>query len=129
MLIRRFKNGQKYVVFPGGGIEAGETPEEATIREIKEELSLDAKIDKFLFKKFNPGKPEIGSKPRDHYYFLITEFTGNVKLGGIELETMNENEQYYPNWYDLKEAEKLENLYPQKAKEKLFKILNNITEK
>ena len=30
--------------FPGGKIEEGETPEEALIREIKEELSVDIKV-------------------------------------------------------------------------------------
>ena len=35
--------------FPGGKMEAGEAPEDALVREIKEELSTDISVDKFLY--------------------------------------------------------------------------------
>jgi len=35
--------------FPGGKMEEGETPEYALLREIKEELSTDISVDKFLY--------------------------------------------------------------------------------
>ena len=34
--------------WPGGKMEPGETPEEALVREIREELSTEIRIDKFL---------------------------------------------------------------------------------
>ena len=90
LLMRRIKEGQEYFVFPGGGIEGNESAEDAIIREIKEELSLDAKIDKLAFRMENRGQEEL--------YFLIKEFSGIPKLGGPEKDRMNKNNQYYPEY-------------------------------
>lgn len=114
LLMRRIKEGQEYFVFPGGGIEKDESVENAIIREVKEELSLDAKIDKLLFQIENRGQQEL--------YFLIKEFSGTPKLGGPEKERMSENNQYYPEWLDLSVASNLSNLYPEEAKEKIKKL-------
>mgnify|MGYP004616124937 CR=1 FL=1 len=38
--------------FPGGKIEKGETREEAIIREIKEELTIEINVESYLGKKY-----------------------------------------------------------------------------
>ena len=43
-LIKRVRDGQEYYVFPGGGIENGESPEQAAIRETFEELGVHISI-------------------------------------------------------------------------------------
>ena len=42
------QDSRKCIYFPGGKMEAGESPEAALIREIREELSTEISVDKFL---------------------------------------------------------------------------------
>ncbi|PJN65177.1 hypothetical protein BAWEI_17160 [Bacillus mycoides] len=49
-LIKRVREGEMYFVFPGGGIEEGETPEEATKREVYEELGVHIQVEHLIAK-------------------------------------------------------------------------------
>lgn len=109
--MRRVKNGEEYFVFPGGGVEEGELPEEALEREIKEELTLDVKNYKKIFEIENRGVKET--------YYLIMDFSGTPQLGGPEKGRMNEQNQYYPEWLELMKAAELKNLFPREAVEEL----------
>ena len=117
LLLRRIKDNKEYFVFPGGSVEEGESIEDAVIRELKEELCIDAKLDKFLFDFYiSPNPYEIG---RTSYFYLITKFQGDPKLGGPEKERMNDSDQYYPEWHDLEKALDYPTLYPEEARTKL----------
>lgn len=118
LLMHRFKNGQEYFVFPGGGVEKGESVKDAVIREIKEELGLDIKISNLIFKFFN----EYNLRSMN-YFYLVKEFTGIPKLGGPEKERMNKNNQYYPQWKSLNQLKELTNLYPEEAKNRVKKFM------
>jgi 8-oxo-dGTP pyrophosphatase MutT (NUDIX family) len=48
-------SGRSYWVFPGGGIEPGESEEDCVRREMKEETNLEVSIDELLFDE--PGHP------------------------------------------------------------------------
>jgi len=118
LLIHRIKDGKEYYVFPGGAIEENESPKEAAIREIREELSINnIVIDKFLFQITNRGNKE--------YYYLIKSFSGQPKLGGEEKQRMDQSNQYYPTWIELDKIKDLDNLYPEEAKLRAINKLRN----
>lgn len=47
------KDYQEYYTFPGGGLEKDETPEEGTIREIKEEFGINVKVVEKLYETYS----------------------------------------------------------------------------
>ncbi len=122
LLMYRFYKGQEYYVFPGGAVEKNESPKEAAIREIKEEFCLDIKINKLLFKAYNPG--DSGFPGRDEFYYLTTDFTGIPTIGGAEKEHLSESNIYEPRWIELNKVKDLI-LYPQIAKDKFLETLDN----
>lgn len=51
--VKNREDYQDYYTFPGGGLEEGETPEEGTIREIKEEFGIEVKIVRKMYETFS----------------------------------------------------------------------------
>jgi len=49
-LIQRIRDGSVYFVFPGGGIENEETPEEGAKREAFQELGVEVKVNECIAK-------------------------------------------------------------------------------
>ena len=62
-----------YYTIPGGGLEEGETIEEGTIREIKEEFGIDVKIVKQLY--------YLENDVMDEYFFLCEYVSGEMGTG------------------------------------------------
>ena len=50
--------GRTFYSLPGGGIEAGETPEQAAVRELKEECGVDGTVLRKIAELYNNGRTE-----------------------------------------------------------------------
>lgn len=81
LLIYRERDGEKYYVFPGGGIEEGETKEACIKRECKEELGIDIEIKKYVY--------EIKGKDFVQHFFLIRRTAGEIGTGNPEEYDVN----------------------------------------
>lgn len=67
--------------FPGGKAEPGETPEQATIRELAEELAIRARVDREIMRyQFQyPGRPPILL-----IFYRIVDFEGEPENRDFE---------------------------------------------
>ncbi len=105
LLMHRKKDGKEYWVFPGGHIEAGETPEQAMTREIWEEVSLKVK-------KLSKQHPYIHEHGTSEYYFECEVEDGEPKLDSSGNEKITPDDWYNPEWIEISKARTLNNLYP-----------------
>lgn len=135
LVFKRFKEGRNYHAFPGGGVEEGETPEVAVIREMSEELCIKVTNPKFLFKielakeqntlyQIEKNLSENQNYSPFQYFYLINHFEGTPELGGSEKERSSENNQYILEWIPLSKLPKIEDLYPKEAYYKLIELIS-----
>ena len=82
--------------FPGGKIDSGETQEEALIREIKEELNCDIKINKFLL-TIEYDYPTFHLIMHCYLCELLSEFT---LLEHDDYEWLNKSNLMDVNWLE-----------------------------
>lgn len=115
LLLDRYKNGMSYCVFPGGGIKRGETPEQAAIREAKEETGLKVELDRKLW--------ILSNKEHQGHFYFVKKFTGKLGLGDPELKRATKNNIYSLKWIKIKDVKKI-CLYPNIAKKKFLEELS-----
>jgi len=117
LFIHRLKNGKEYYVLPGGGVEEGETPEQAAVREAKEETNLDIELGTLLWEI----DEEADGETKRIYFFSVKNFSGEIKFIGPELERQDDNNQYSHQWLSLSETGKVL-IYPESLKERISQL-------
>jgi mutator protein MutT len=109
-LIERHRAALDYFVFPGGGVDEGETPEQAAIREAMEELGVEVAV------KQKIAEIHFGPKSRQ-IYFLVEQTGGEFGTGTGEEYTDADPESpeegiYIPVWMPVAELPLHEDIYP-----------------
>ncbi|WP_409250850.1 NUDIX hydrolase [Bacillus sp. SCS-153A] len=99
VLIQRLKNEEEYYVFPGGGFEPGETPEEAAKREAYEELGVTVKLKKCI------AAIHLGGM---QYYFFADILQGQIGEGMAAEFNGASRGTYKPIWVPLKDFHSLD---------------------
>ena len=118
-LIERHRAGIDYYVFPGGGVDEGESPEQAAIREAMEELGIKVAI------KQKVAEIQLGHKSRQ-IYFLVEHVAGEFGTGAGEEYTDADPDDpdegiYIPIWMPIQQLPQHQNIHPELVKNLVLK--------
>lgn len=124
IVIKRIKgnneNREEYYTIPGGGQEEGETIEEATLREIQEELGIDIELTDKCY--------ELESQGRKQYFFVAKYKSGKIGSGiGEEMTNINYEKYgaYIPEIISINEIKNIK-LLPEEIKSIIISNFNDI---
>ena len=108
LVARRVRDGRRYCVLPGGGVEDGEDPPSAALRELQEEAGLVGTIEQHVSTLDHVDR-------RAHYYLVAVDQSPPRLLAlssdSPEQKVQSEADRHLPGWLPLAKLD-VENLKP-----------------
>ena len=114
-LMERHRDGRHYFSFPGGGVDEGETPEQAVVREAHEELGIEVKVIRLA--------AEVWFRGKQQFFFLVEQTGGTFGTGaGEEFASDRDPARgtYDPIWMPLEQVT-AQNVLPKQVAELVAK--------
>ncbi len=127
ILIMKDENSP-YYYFPGGRVSMHEKSEDAILREIREELSVDAAIERLLWINENFFEEEV-LKEKFHeicFIYLLSLKDDKLLTKGNEFEENEEGKIHTYYWKTFDELKEL-NVYPLFLKNRCFELPEHLT--
>lgn len=101
LVIKRNKHGHRFFTLPGGGIDPGETAEQAAEREVREEASIECRASREVY---HERVEEFG----ETYYYLCEYISGEPALDPASdeaAETAKGQNTFQPMWLEINALE------------------------
>lgn len=105
-LMERHRDDRHYFSFPGGGVDEGETPEQAVVREVREELGIEVRVLRLA--------AEVWFRGNQQFFFLVEQTGGTFGTGaGEEFASTADPARgtYEPIWMPLEQVT-IQNVLP-----------------
>ncbi|MGM9998596.1 MAG: NUDIX domain-containing protein [Candidatus Bruticola sp.] len=118
LLVEHQKDGRKYWLLPGGGVEFGESLSACAVRELKEETNLDIEVGNLAF--IADSIAPDGSRHVVHVVFYAQEVSGHLQVGQeerlytaryVDIDKLNDLVMYPPISEEIVNAVKNKQTY------------------
>ena len=102
LVMFRRREGREYYTFPGGGVEEHESLEDALLRELREETSVEVKLGMVRYELHRPEDTSL--RNRREYFFVCTYVHGEPMLAQNSIEEKindPQNNFFQPRWMSV----------------------------